>query len=64
MKVKTSIPTRMALRLYGDNIEKIDPELRSTWAAVSAMLIAKAVERAIRVKLNDGLEIRARAWSA
>jgi hypothetical protein len=54
----------MALRLYGDNIEKIDPELRSTWAAVSAMLIVKAVERAIRVKLNDGLEIRARAWSA
>jgi hypothetical protein len=30
--------TRMALRLYGDSIETIDPELRPAWAAVSAML--------------------------
>jgi hypothetical protein len=50
----------MALRLYGDNVEKINPERRTAWAAVSAMLTSKEVERAIRVKLNDGLEIRAR----
>ncbi len=56
----TGTGTRMALRLYGDNVEKIDPELRSAWAAVSAMLTSKEVERAIRIKLNDGLEIRAR----
>jgi hypothetical protein len=55
----TGTGTRMALRLYGDNVEKINPELRTAWAAVSAMLTSKEVERAIRVKLNDGLEIRA-----
>ena len=56
----TGTGTRMALRLYGDNVEKIDPELRSAWAAVSAMLTSKEVERAVRIKLNDGLAIRAR----
>ena len=56
----TGTGTRMALRLYGENVEKIEPELRSAWAAVSAMLTSKEVERAIRIKLNDGLEIRAR----
>jgi hypothetical protein len=56
----TGTGTRMALRLYGDNIEKIDPELRSAWGSVSAMLTSKEVETAIRIKLNDGLEIRAR----
>ena len=56
----TSTKTRMALRLYGDNVEKIEPELRSAWAAVSAMLTSKAVEQAIRNRLQDGLEIRAR----
>jgi hypothetical protein len=56
----TDTGTRMALRLYGENIEKIDPELRSAWAAVSNMLTSKEVETAIRIKLNDGLEIRAR----
>jgi hypothetical protein len=56
----TGTGTRMALRLYGDNVERIDPELRSAWAAVSAMLTSKEVEGAIRIKLNDGLEIRAR----
>ncbi|MGH6677389.1 MAG: hypothetical protein ACREDL_00235 [Bradyrhizobium sp.] len=50
----------MALRLYGDNIEQIEPELRPAWAAVSAMLTSKEVEQAIRVKLRDGLAIRAR----
>jgi hypothetical protein len=56
----TGTGTRMALRLYGDNVDKIDPELREAWAAVSAMLTSKEVENAIRVRLRDGLEIRAR----
>jgi hypothetical protein len=56
----TGTGTRMALRLYGDNVEKINPEVRSAWAAVSAMLTSKEVETAIRVKLRDGLAIRAR----
>ena len=57
----TGTGTRMALRLYGDNIEKITPEVRSAWAAVSDVLTSKEVETAIRTKLHDGLEIRARA---
>ena len=56
----TGTGTRMALRLYGDNVDRIDPHLRTMWAAVSAMLTSQEVERAIRVKLHDGLEIRAR----
>src|SRR3984885_16249461 len=56
----TGTGTRMALRLYGDNLDKIDPELRTAWGAASAMLTSKEVEQAIRVKLHDGLEIRAR----
>lgn len=56
----TGTGTRMALRLYGDNIEKIEPEVRAMWAAVSAMLTSKEIENAIRVRLHDGLEIRAR----
>jgi hypothetical protein len=56
----TKTETRMALRLYGDHIERIDPALRPAWAAVSAMLTSKGVERAIRNRLHDGLEIRAR----
>jgi hypothetical protein len=56
----TGTGTRMALRLYGDNLDKIDPELRTAWGAASAMLTSNEVERAIRIKLNDGLEIRAR----
>jgi len=56
----TSSGTRMALRLYGENIEKIEQPLQIVWAAVSAMLASKEVEQAIRKKLHDGLEIRAR----
>jgi hypothetical protein len=56
----TGTGTRMALRLYGDNVEKVDPELRDRWAAVSAMLTSREVEQAIRIRLHDGLEIRAR----
>ncbi len=56
----TGTGTRMALRLYGENVEQIEPELRPAWAAVSAMLTSKEVEQAIRVKLRDGLDIRAR----
>ena len=52
--------TRMALRLYGANVEKIEPMLRPTWSAVSTMLTSKRLERAIRNRLSDGLEIRAR----
>lgn len=56
----TGTGTRMALRLYGENVDKIDPELREIWAAVATMLTSKEVENAIRDRLRDGLEIRAR----
>lgn len=56
----TGTGSRMALRLYGESVEKIDPSLRPLWAAVSAMLTSESVERAIRKRLHDGLEIRAR----
>ncbi len=56
----TGTGTRMALRLYGDNVGKIDADLRPAWAAVSAMLTSKEVEDAIRARLRDGLAIRAR----
>ena len=56
----TGTGTRMALRLYGDNVDKIDVGLRPLWAAASTMLASKAVEQAIRTKLHDGLEVRAR----
>jgi hypothetical protein len=56
----TSKRTRVALRIHGENIEKIGPALRPAWAAVSTMLTSKGVERAIRNRLHDGLEIRAR----
>jgi hypothetical protein len=52
--------SRVALRLHSGTIEKIDPALRSAWAAVSTMLTSKGLERAIRKRLHDGLEIRAR----
>ena len=56
----TGSGSRMALRLYGDHIGQIEPPLQPMWAAVSTMLTSKEVEQAIRVKLHDGLEIRAR----
>jgi hypothetical protein len=56
----TTTGTRMALRLYDENIAKIDPALRPAWAAVSTMLTSSGIERAIRNRLQDGLEIRAR----
>jgi hypothetical protein len=56
----TGTGTRMALRLYGENLARIDPALRPAWTAASAMLTSKEVEQAIRNKLRDGLEIRAR----
>ncbi len=56
----TGTGTRMALRLYGENVGKIEQPLRHEWAAVSTMLTSKAVDEAIRNKLRDGLEIRAR----
>src|SRR5579871_836261 len=56
----TGTGTRMALRLYGENVNQIEPEQRTAWAAVSAMLASKEVEDVIRRKLHEGLEIRAR----
>jgi hypothetical protein len=56
----TGTGTRMALRLYGENVQKIDVGVRPLWAAASTMLTSKAVEQAIRNRLHDGLEIRAR----
>jgi hypothetical protein len=56
----TGTGTRMALRLYGDNVAKIDPELRDAWAAVSTVLCSKEIENAIRARLHDGLLIRAK----
>jgi hypothetical protein len=56
----TGTGTRMALRLYGENTGKIDLALRPAWTAVSTMLTSKVVESAIRNRLHDGLEIRAR----
>lgn len=52
--------TRMALRLYGENVFKIDASLRDAWVAVSQMLASQEIEKAIRRKLHDGLVIRAR----
>ena len=60
----TGTGTRVALRLYAEHMEKIDSALRPAWAAVSTMLTSKAIERAIRNRLHDGLEIRARGDKA
>ncbi|MDQ6433548.1 hypothetical protein RB623_05725 [Mesorhizobium sp. LHD-90] len=51
---------RMALRLYGDNLAKIDGDVRDLWADVSETLTSPEVEDAIRRQLREGLEIRAR----
>jgi hypothetical protein len=56
----TGSGTRMALRLYGENVDRIEPELRGLWAAASDVLTSKRLEDAIRIKLHDGLKIRAR----
>lgn len=56
----TDTRTRVALRLYGENIEKIGSAARAAWGSVSTVLTSKEVERAIRNRLHDGLVIRAR----
>src|ERR1700761_7763137 len=56
----TGTGTRMALRLYGENVDRIEQEQRAAGAAVSAMLCSKEVEDVTRRKLHEGLEIRAR----
>ncbi|WP_315741661.1 MULTISPECIES: hypothetical protein [unclassified Bradyrhizobium] len=56
----TATGTRVALRLYGNHLEKISPELRAMWTAVSQMLTSEAVARAITLMLKDGLEVRAK----
>lgn len=52
--------TRMAVRLYGDNVDRIDENVREMWSAVSAVLTSPEVENAIRRQLREGLEMRAR----
>ncbi|CCE08412.1 conserved hypothetical protein [Bradyrhizobium sp. STM 3843] len=52
--------SRVALRLYGDHLERISPDLRALWTAVSHMLTSEELAEAIALKLRDGLEIRAR----
>src|SRR5215469_15201252 len=56
----TGTGTRMALRLYGEHIKNVEPALQPLWEAASVMLTSKEVEDAIRMRLHDGLEIRAR----
>jgi hypothetical protein len=56
----TGTGTRMALRLYGENLERIEPRLPPAWAAASAVLTSKRLERAIRMSLREGLKTRAR----
>jgi hypothetical protein len=52
--------TRKAVRLYGENIDRVDAGLRDLWRSVSAMLTSREVEDAIRRQLHEGLEIRAK----
>src|SRR5690349_19866300 len=56
--------TRKAVRLYGDNIGKVDPAFRDLWSSVSTMLTSREIEDAIRRQLHEGLEIRARGDKA
>jgi len=56
----TGTGSRMALRLYGEHIKNVEPALQPLWEAASSMLTSREVEDAIRRKLHDGLEIRAR----
>jgi hypothetical protein len=56
----TATGSRMALRLYGEHVDEIEPELRAVWTGVSTTLTSPEVEAAIRAKLHDGLQIRAR----
>src|ERR1700752_1881163 len=56
----TGSGSRMALRPSSDNVNKIAPAIRGLWAAVSDMLTSKRLAHAIRIKLHDGLKIRAR----
>ena len=56
----TGSGTRMALRLYGESLEGIEPRLRPVWAAASAVLTSKRLEEAIRVRLREVLKTRAR----
>ena len=52
--------SRMSLPFHGEHMEKVDPALRDIWAAVSNMLTSAELEQAVRSRLRDGLEIRAR----
>ncbi|MFN3547475.1 MAG: hypothetical protein ACK4U0_08280 [Mesorhizobium sp.] len=52
--------TRLALRLYGDHVERLDSERRELWAAVTAVLVSPELEAAVRAKLAEGMELRRR----
>lgn len=56
--------TRLALRLYGDHVRRLDPELRELWSAVAAVLASPELEVAVRAKLVEGMEIRRRGERA
>ncbi|MFX8972781.1 hypothetical protein ABTN24_19970, partial [Acinetobacter baumannii] len=47
----TASGSRLALRLYGEHIAKVEAKIRPAWEAVSAMLTSKEVEQAIRDRL-------------
>jgi hypothetical protein len=56
----TGTGTRMALRLYGDSLRRIESGVRPAWTAASDMLTSKILEKAVRARLREGLKIRAR----
>ncbi|HLG82474.1 MAG TPA: hypothetical protein VKY22_15770 [Bradyrhizobium sp.] len=56
----TGTGSRMALRLYGSHLARIEPELQPLWKAVQDMLTSPELEGAIRRRLDSGLKIRAR----
>lgn len=51
---------RTTVRIYGSHLQELPRELQSLWGAVSGMLASPQVERAIRCRLQAGLDIRAR----
>jgi hypothetical protein len=50
----------MALRLYGRHLDHVEQPFRPLWETASAVMTSREVERAIRSRLHDGLELRAR----
>lgn len=52
--------TRFLARIYDGHVDAVDPEPDGRWRMVSAVLQSRELERAIRAKLAEGLEIRRR----